>query len=458
MTTDPLSKDLAAIARNVRSGRISATELIRTASRRHLERGDELNAYRSWDGNGAIQLAQRMDCTRAERRGNKPLWGIPISVKDLFGQKEADTYAGSSKRLPEKWETEGPFVSAFRQAGAIFVGRTNMVEFAFGAVGANSHWPEPRNLCGMAVSRLAGGSSSGAGVSLCEGSALVALGSDTAGSVRIPASVTGTVGFKPSNGRWSTKGMVPLSPTFDSPGFLTRTVRDAAYVFDAIDPILRRSGTASALCPADLRTVTMGRVEQHFWDACDPGIAERVEGALNELSRVGVQQVCLEMDGLSEAYSLFADGGLAASEFREFLGAELPEWSDTLDARVAARLDVGPEYGSLAYHQRRSRFEALGKSANLSLSRVDVLATPTVPITAPRSADVKSATAYHRTNLAILRNTCVANLLNFCALTLPVGLDDEGVPVGLQLISPAGNDRNLIKIGLAIEECLSATW
>jgi aspartyl-tRNA(Asn)/glutamyl-tRNA(Gln) amidotransferase subunit A len=162
---------------------------------------------------------------------------VPVSIKDLFAAFGYPCFAGSSRRLPaDPWERDGPLVATLRRHLGVIMGKTHMVEFAFGGTGHNSHWGAPYNPWDAAVHRSVGGSSSGAGGSLLEGSAALAFGSDTAGSVRIPAAMTGTVGLKVTLGRWSTEGVVPLSPTFDTPGLLARSVSDVAYGFAALDP------------------------------------------------------------------------------------------------------------------------------------------------------------------------------------------------------------------------------
>ncbi|MDH3640320.1 MAG: amidase, partial [Gammaproteobacteria bacterium] len=162
------------------------------------------------------------------------LLGVPVSVKDLFGVPGFPTYAGSPARLPAQFEESGPVVQTLQRRGAAITGKTHTVEFAFGGLGFNSHWPVPRNPWDNGAYRVSGGSSAGAGVSLyCD--ARLALGTDTAGSVRIPASMTGVVGLKTSYGRWPMSGIVPLCPSLDSTGLLGHTVADVRYAFDVID-------------------------------------------------------------------------------------------------------------------------------------------------------------------------------------------------------------------------------
>ena len=216
-----------------------------------------------------------------------------------------DTFAGSPRALPETWNTEGPVIKELANQGAVLTGKTHMVEFAFGGLGTNTHWPVPRNPWDAHAHRVPGGSSSGAGVSLIEGSALVALGTDTAGSVRVPASVTGTVGLKITAGRWPIGGIVPLSPTFDTPGVLTRSVADAALVFEVIDAHCAARASRPAVKAAEMHGVRIGMIEDHFWDGCVEDIAGPVRQALGDLEKAGAKIVAMDLPDLDEVYALF---------------------------------------------------------------------------------------------------------------------------------------------------------
>jgi len=184
MTGGWIDKPLDDLITAFRAGALSPIDLYEEARARHGGAGAQLNAYRVWDETHS--RAQAVDADATFRAGDiiGPLQGIPISVKDLFGVSTLDTFAGSPRALPEKWNSEGPVIKALRNQGAVLTGKTHMVEFAFGGLGTNVHWPVPRNPWDANAHRVCGGSSSGAGVSLMEGSALVALGTYTAGSVR----------------------------------------------------------------------------------------------------------------------------------------------------------------------------------------------------------------------------------------------------------------------------------
>jgi len=182
----------------LRNGECRAQELVEEAISKHEAFNDRLKAYRQWQPENALASAKAAN--DAFKAGREPglFAGVPVSAKDLFGLDGFQTFAGSPTALPEKWCAEGPVVRALKSAGAAFIGKTHMVEFAFGGIGTNPHWETPRNPWDSENHRVSGGSSSGAGVSICEGSAFVALGSDTAGSVRVPASWTGT-GTRPGH-------------------------------------------------------------------------------------------------------------------------------------------------------------------------------------------------------------------------------------------------------------------
>lgn len=343
-----------------------------------------------------------------------------------------------------------------RQQLAPVTGKTHTVELAFGGLGVNNHWGTPRNPWDADQHRCPGGSSSGAGISLIEGSAMLALGSDTAGSVRIPASMTGNVGLKTTVGRWSTDGIFPLSPTMDTAGILARTVADVAFGFVAIDPVADGDwddfqwsfGNAAA------SEFTIGIVRGLLWEECDPGVAEAVEQALRELERAGATLVDVELPEARDAVEFLKQGGVAAAECDEFLQAELPAWRDTLDIIVGARIRDGGSITAKEYLGRRRLLRRLAQIAPERFGDCDVLACPTVPITPPAVDDVKALDDYRPKNMAALRNTCIANVLGLCALSLPAGLDQAGLPSGLQLLARAGDEEHLLAVGLCAEQVL----
>src|SRR6516164_699571 len=289
MPGDLLSGALIEVARDLREKRVTARELIEAAIARHERFGQRLHAYSLWAPEQARAVAAAADAAFSAEVSVGPLQGLPVSIKDLFAASGYPCFAGSSRRLPaDAWERDGPLVATLRRQLGVIMGKTHMVEFAFGGTGHNSHWGAPHNPWDASAHRAPGGSSSGAGVSLLEGSALLAFGSDTAGSVRIPASMTGTVGLKVTLGRWSTEGVVPLSPTFDTPGLLARSVADVAYGFAALDTAgIEPVGFVAREGTRDISGVRIGVGDPFLWRDCDAGITETVQEAVDALGQAG---------------------------------------------------------------------------------------------------------------------------------------------------------------------------
>ena len=368
MTADIATLGLEAIARRLAEGSLGAVELCEATQAAH---DPDLNAYRDWAPDFARRQAAAADAAFAAGQRLGPLQGIPTSLKDLYGVAELATFAGSPRELPGAWRREGPVVRSLRNGLAVITGKTHTVEFAFGGLGTSMHWPVPRNPRDPAVHRAPGGSSSGAGVSLVEGTALLAFGTDTGGSVRIPASVTGTVGLKTTWGRWSIDGIVPLSPSLDTPGILTRSAADAVFAFTALDgETVPEIGATGGL--------RIGIAESFFFDGTSLGIAERVEEATKALAAAGATLQPLALPGCAELFDLYARGGIVAPELYRFLRCELPDWLPTLDPRVRARMEAGSRLEAWEYLQRKARYAALGSAAVETLANVDVLVSPTV--------------------------------------------------------------------------------
>jgi aspartyl-tRNA(Asn)/glutamyl-tRNA(Gln) amidotransferase subunit A len=441
---NPLDQPLAAIAAQLTGGALTARTLVEAAQARH---DPTLHAYKTWAPEFALRQATAADAAFAAGSRLGALQGIPVSVKDLYGVEGLPIFAGSPRELPARWREEGPIVRALRNQIAVVMGKSHTVEFAFGGLGVNAHWPAPWNPQDRKIHRSPGGSSSGAGVSLGEGTALLAFGTDTGGSVRIPASVTGTVGLKTTKGRWSTAGIVPLSQVFDTAGTLTRSAADAAFVFTALD--------GEAVPSLDgLGGVTLAIAEPFFWDGAEPGVAERVQEALKLAAAAGAKTSEMALPGSAEVYELYHRGGIISAELFAFLKRDLPDWIPTLDSRVRKRMEAGSALPAWEFLQRRDRYDALGAGAASALEAVDALVCPTVPITPPPMAAITDDDTYMRINLRMLRNTCVVNFMGLCAVTLPAGRDQAGMPVGLQLIGRPGSEARLLAIAGAMERLL----
>jgi aspartyl-tRNA(Asn)/glutamyl-tRNA(Gln) amidotransferase subunit A len=435
---------MAAAAAAMRGGELKAVDLLAAAA----EHDRELRAYVEFDASRARRLAEAADAALAAGIDGGVLHGVPVSVKDIFGLAGWATRAGSPRALPAPWNQDGPLIALMRSRFAVFTGKTHCVEFAFGGIGTNGHWPDPRNP--WDPERVCGGSSSGAAASLADGSCLLALGTDTAGSVRIPASMTGVVGLKTTAGRWPTGGIVPLSHTLDTAGILTLSAADAWLAFAAIDDPESRQ-LAPPEVAEDLKGVTIGVPGGELWTGCSPGIAETAQRALGEIEKAGARLVEIDFPEAGEALDLFRGGNLPATELRAFLGAELPDWLDSLEPNTRGRIEAAEAISAVDYLARLRRHAELSRRAAAKLADVDAVASPTVALTPPRFDEVAALADYRAANLEVLRNTAVANYLGLCAITLPAGLDAAGLPVGLQLMAAPMQEEPLLRLALAIE-------
>ncbi len=444
---------LEQLSNGLRRGDWSAADLARHCEENHHRHEPVLQAYKTWNGEDAIATADLADRLLTRGIDLGPLMGLPVSVKDLYAVRGLPTFAGSVEPLGPDWERPGPLMGGLERQLAPVMGKTHTVEFAFGGIGVNAHWGTPRNPWKTDEHRIPGGSSSGAGVSLAQGSAVLALGTDTAGSVRIPASVTGQAGLKPTHGRWPQEGIVPLSPSLDTPGILARSVEDLAFGFRAIEQSLGRASAPIAV-PAAMSCLRLGRVDAFFLDDADPAVVEVYDRVMTQLAALGASVRGAELPGCTEAYAIFRQGGLAAPEFCAFLKAELPDRMDRLDPVVRLRVEGAESLSSVDYLLRVRTLREAARRASTAFGMADVLAMPTVAITPPRLDAIQDPEAYRRANMLVLRNTSMANLLGLCALTLPIGLDAQGMPVGLQLMAPPGAEERLLAAALLIESHL----
>lgn len=453
--THPLDRPLADLAEALRLREISAAELVEEAILRHEGRGEALHAYKLFDAEGARRAARRSDDVLAASAEAPPLCGLPVSVKDLYGVEGLPTFAGTARPLPERWSRDGWLVARLREQAAVVMGKTHTVELAYGAVGINPHWGTPVNPWDARVHRIPGGSSSGAAVSLQEGSAVLALGSDTGGSIRIPACMTGVVGHKTTKGRWPTDGVVPLSETLDTVGALTRSVADAVWFFGAVDPgrgdprtLLRRLSDRSR------RGVRIGVARCGIRDACPADIGDRIHRALGELEAARWELAEVDAGLLDDAADLYVRGGIAGVECLRFLERELPDRIDGLHPVVGRRIKAAASKTPGEYAEALAERERLAAAARVLFDGVDALVIPTAILSPPGVADLDDMDRYVAANGAALRPTCPASILGLCALTMPVGLDDAGMPVGMQILAPGGYDEALLGIGLAAEGIL----
>jgi len=399
----------------------------------------------------ALAAARAADEQLARGEPLPPLAGLPVSVKDLYDVAGRTTLVGSVlRRGAPPALRDAAAVTRLRGAGAAIIGSTNMTEFAFSGVGINPHFGTPRNPADHAVARIPGGSSSGAAVSVALGLAVAGLGSDTGGSIRIPAALCGLVGFKNTQRRTPLEGAFPLSFTLDTVCAMTRRVADCLQV----DAVL--AGAPLLLAPRVVRGLRLALPQTLVLDALEPAVARSFERSLRCLAAAGANIVELPLSELAEISQINAPGGFSAVEAYALHREALRTQRERFDPRVAARIALGEGVSAADYivmqQRRRDWIERVGQR----LLGFDALVCPTVPITAPPIADlVASDDAFFRANGLLLRNTFVANFLDGCAFTLPCHAPGEW-PAGLMLTAPGGQDAALAGVALAVEATLQA--
>jgi len=394
----------------------------------------------------ALAAARHADRLLAAGSPLPPLAGLPVTVKDLYDVAGRTTMAGSVLREGRPAATQdAAAVARLRAAGAAITGLTNMTEFAFSGVGINPHRGTPHNPCDAAVARIPGGSSSGAAVSVALGLAVAGLGSDTGGSIRVPAALCGLVGFKNTQSRTPLAGAFPLSFTLDTVCAMTRSVADCLLV----DGVL--AGAPLQVAPRGLQGARLALPQTLMLDGLQPEVAAAFQRTLSILSTAGAQIVELPLRELSEITQINAPGGFSAVEAFAVHRHDLQTQRQRFDPRVAARVALGEGVSAADYITMQQRRRDWIARMEVVLSGFDALVCPTVPMLAPPIADLLASNdAFFRANGQLLRNTFAINFLDGCAFTLPCHAAGE-LPVGLMLSAPAHHDARLAGLALAVE-------
>ena len=400
----------------------------------------------------ALAAARHADARLAQVLSRPPLAGLPVTVKDLYDIAGRTTLAGSVLREGRPAATQDAVaVARLKQAGAAITGLTNMSEFAFSGVGTNPHHGTPRNPCDGAVARIPGGSSSGAAVSVALGLAVAGLGSDTGGSIRIPAALCGLVGFKNTQRRTPLQGAFPLSHTLDTVCALARSVADCVLV----DGVL--AGAPLDLVPRSLAGARLALPQTLMLDALQPEVARAFERTLTRLSAAGAQISTVPLHELAEVAQINAPAGLSPIEAWATHRADMQTQRGRFDPRVAARVALGEGVSAADYITLLQRRQDWIARMQARLHGFDALIAPTVPIVAPAIAELQASSdgdqAFFKANGLLLRNTFAINFLDGCAFTLPCQAPGE-LPVGLMLAAPGGHDAALAGLALAVEAAL----
>jgi aspartyl-tRNA(Asn)/glutamyl-tRNA(Gln) amidotransferase subunit A len=438
---------IAALAAELASGVVTSRELTDAALASVQADG---SAFTRVYADAARAAAIASDDTR--KRGVIPslLAGIPVSVKDLFDVAGEPTPAGSTiLRDAPPAGADAPVIARLRAAGAIIIGRTHMSEFAFSGLGTNPHLPvlaNPRD-----ASRVPGGSSSGATASVARGQAIVGLGTDTGGSVRIPASYCGLTGFKPTQRRITRTGAFPLSESLDSIGPIANSVACCATV----DAVLADEPRES-LAAIPISGLRLGVPQEYVLDDLDSVVGSAFERALTKLGEAGARVEPMSFPELQRIPEIYARGTIANFEaygIHSRLG--LLRERHRYDPNVVARVETGARLTDGDYGQLLEARARIIRDADLRTAGYDALLFPATASVAPRFSDVVSPEGWTRANALSLRNGMVVNLLDRCALSVPMHVDGE-LPSGLMVVGETMSDARLLAIGGTVETALAS--
>ena len=440
--------DLQGLAAALRARKVSSRELV-AHSLREIERLDpKLNAFITVTREAALAEAAARDKELARRIDRGPLHGIPIAHKDLMRTKGVRTTAGSkifADYLPQR---DAAIVTKLREAGAVSLGKTGLHELAYGITSNNPHFGAIHNPWDLA--RIPGGSSGGSAAAVAAGMVPFTTGSDTGGSIRVPASFCGVVGLKPTFGRVNISGVLPLGFSQDHVGPITRTVRDAAIAFQAMV-----DNATDYVPPADsdLTGVRIGLPQKFFMDRIDPEVEASVRAAFDTAARIGgrvVEVMVPDMEALRSAAAtcLLVE---AASALRPFLDRRAD-----FSADVLPKLDEGKAISAIDYIEAQRVRRRIGRQFVKLFDEVDCIFTPTTPMPAPKigqtTLEIKGASEEVRA--AATRLTRGMNALGLPAISIPCGFSRSGLPIGLQIIAAARQEDRLLHAAAAMEDAL----
>ena len=461
MNNTPLHyQTISEIAALIRNGELSCVEFAEHCLSRIEALDGKLNAYRRVCKKDAIEHAKAAD--QARQSGGDPgvLQGIPYAAKDLFDVTGLPTTAGARVLENNIAEKDAYAVSRLSRDGMILTGKTNTVQFAFSGVGINHDHGTPHNPWSR-NHLLPGGSSSGTGVAVAAGMVPMALGTDTGGSVRVPASLCGTVGLKTTVGRISRAGVYPLSWTLDSVGMLTRSVEDAALVYQSLQGIDIDDETTWGLAAHDVlselkngvRGMKLAFAENVFLENVHPEVEKAVRGCGSVFEALGAEVSTIEFPEAQKALQLNPGISIIAAEGYTVNKKLLETQFDELDPVVAQRMILGKDVAAGDYLQTCYAARQLRAKAANTLKDVDALLVPTTPLPAQPVAEVDTnLDNYLERNALYLRNTSIGNVLNMCGLSLPCGFTKEGLPIGLLIYAKPFQEDVALRAGYAFEQ------
>ena len=442
---------IAHLAPLIRRNKLSPVELTRFCLERIARLQPEINSYITITRDIALAQARRAEKEIAKGDYRGVLHGIPINLKDLFFTRGIRTTAGSRvlrKFIPEE---NAAVVDSLLHAGCILLGKTNMHEFAFGSTNLNPHYGPVRNPWN--TDRISGGSSGGSAASVVTAQAMASFGTDTGGSIRIPAAACGCVGFKPSYNRVPMRGILPLSATLDHAGPLSRCVLDAAFLLDAAAKPQSMEYSSARIAHEirrGVKSTVIGVPRQYFYDRIQSGVRESVLTAARVFEQLGADIREVNLKGMEDTEQLAAD--ITGCEALAFHEAWLRTKSRDYGEDVRTRLEQNRAISAISYIQCLNKRASYAREFEKAMDEIHLLLVPTLPVTAPPidAVNIRIGRARESARLAMLRLTRPGNLARLPAISLPCGFSD-GLPVGLQLIGRYFDDISVLRAAYAYE-------
>jgi aspartyl-tRNA(Asn)/glutamyl-tRNA(Gln) amidotransferase subunit A len=443
---------ISELSRRFRKKELSPVEVTRECLRRIGELNPRLNAFITVMAESALGEARAAEeeISRGQWRG--PLHGIPVALKDLIDTAGVRTTSASALHKDCVPTEDAEVVRRLREAGAVIVGKNNLHEFAYGGSSLISHFGGVHNP--WDVNRIAGGSSGGSAASVPAGMAGAAIGTDTAGSIREPAALCGCVGIKPTYGRVSSRGVIPLSTSLDHVGPLSSCVEDAAIVLQAIagyDPGDITSAEVAvtnyvSVLKEGAKGLRVGVPRAYFFDDLDPEVASAMEHALTGIATLGahIKEVRLEVP---------ADRTLQAAEAYAYHAENVAKHPELYQAETVRRIRTGEKVTAAEYMQKRRELEVARRKIRSVFADVDLLVTPATPLPAPTIAELgANAEALRPAELMLLRNTRPFNVWGLPAISVPCGFTQSGLPIGLQIAGPHWHEDLVLRLAYAYEQ------
>mgnify|MGYP001161601088 CR=1 FL=1 len=449
---DPLNKiNIEELGKNLRSGLITCKELTSIYCERISLLNSKLHCYIHFDKEKSKVWASAIDNLFASGVDLGPLMGVPVAIKDICSVNGMPTTNGSKIPTDDITGPEGTLVKRLKSLGCVILGKTHTVEFALGATGINEIKGTPMNPWDYEKHRIPGGSSSGSAVAVAAGLAPFAIGTDTGGSVRIPASLNGLVGLKTTKNRWPTDGVFPLSPTLDTPGPIGRSVKDIKLIFDTFN------NTKKSMSPLKIESMNLGKLQEPFTENLDPEVLEAYDNFCKKLISFGAQIEETTIPEAREKAVLFPR--IVGSEIISAFGRDrFLNNVDKMDSVTGHRAKLGLNVSSTEYIEAKNRLLELEFISKKYFSKYDALISPTTIMQALNVNETIDIEKMHERSLLASANTQPVNIFGACAITYPIQsfcnnyVSGKTLPIGLQIICNKDEDEKAVEIALSLEK------